>query len=298
MTDYQVGTEPGSGAVPSADWSSVSPSFFSTLGVRLIAGRLFQPSDDQGHPLVTVVEREAGPQGVAGGELDRPTAPVLRSARRWPGVARGGGRGGACPNRGICDTRDAEQIYSAREQQPDRDVNLVVRSASNPETVRDAVAREVASLDPLLVTGEVKTLKGVMQESMAPLRFNLLLIAAFGLAALLLAAAGVYGVVSFWVAERRKEVSIRVAVGATPRDVLGLVLRQGLALTGAGLAVGLAGSLVIGRLLAGELYGVTPADPGTLAGAAMLLSVMAALAALVPAMRILRRDPLEDLRAE
>ena len=297
MTDYQVGTEPGSGAVPSADWSSVSPSFFSTLGVRLIAGRLFQPSDDEHHPLVTVVDetlaRKVWPEGNwIGRRLQFFDRRALAPA--WHEVV------GVVAHVRTADLRHEgrEQIYSAREQQPDQDVNLVVRSASNPETVRNAVAREVASLDPQLVAGEVKTLNGVMQESMAPLRFNLLLIAAFGLAALLLAAAGVYGVVSFWVAERRKEVSIRVAVGATPRDVLSLVLRQGLALTGAGLAVGLAGSLVAGRLLASELYGVTPTDPGTLAGAATLLSVVAALAALVPAVKILRRDPLQDLRAE
>ena len=144
----------------------------------------------------------------------------------------------------------------------------------------------------------VATMDQVISTSVAERRLALLLFAAFAAVAAMLAAAGIYGVLAGSVTERTREIGVRSALGASPGDILSLVLLQGARLAGAGLLVGIAGALGLGRFLESLLFGVTPADPLTLGGVALLLALVALVACLAPAMRALRVDPMTALRSD
>jgi len=177
-------------------------------------------------------------------------------------------------------------------------VTLVVRTAADPAALAADVIRAVRSIDPAQPVMRVRTGSTVIATSTAQRRLALVLFAAFGSVATLLSAAGVYGVLAGAVAERRREIGIRAALGATPRAIVRLVLRQGLAPAIAGLALGLAGAVLLTRYLRTMLFGVGPTDPVTLTATIALLGAVALAACLVPAWRAMRVDPVTALRAE
>jgi len=167
-----------------------------------------------------------------------------------------------------------------------------------PLTLAEAVRREVKELDASLPVANMTTLEDVVSTSVARPRFYALLLAAFASVALALAAVGLYGVIAYGVARRTREIGVRVALGARPRDVLSLVVGDGARLLGIGLGVGLALALAATRLLRGLLFGVSPTDPGSLIAVAVLLSAVALLACALPARRAARLDPVVALRTE
>jgi ABC-type antimicrobial peptide transport system permease subunit len=175
---------------------------------------------------------------------------------------------------------------------------LVVRTRGDAAALAPTVRAAVRSVDPSQPIVNLATMEDVVERSTAQRRFALLLFIAFGVVALLLASAGIYGVLAGRVAERTREIGLRSALGATPRSIVRMVMGEGAVLTGAGIVLGLGGALLLSRFLRALLYGVEPADPATLGAVAAVLTVVALAACLVPAVRALRIDPMAALRAE
>jgi putative ABC transport system permease protein len=168
----------------------------------------------------------------------------------------------------------------------------------DPQAFVETLRNQVSALDPQQALYNVRTAEKVVAESIARPRFNMLLITIFAVVALLLAAVGIYGVISYTVTQRTHEIGIRMALGARPSDVLKLVVRQGLALALIGVGAGLAASFAVMRVLASLLYGVTPTDFITMASVSGLLILVVVLASYIPARRATKLDPLEALRYE
>jgi putative ABC transport system permease protein len=176
--------------------------------------------------------------------------------------------------------------------------DIVVRAAMAPESVAPAVARELRALDADIPLGEVRSMQSHMSRQTADTRFTTVLLALFAGLGMVLAVVGVYGVVAYLAAQRTQEFGVRIAVGATTGDILRLVLRYGLTIGLLGVMLGVAGAMLVRRFLAQMLYGVSGADPMTLAGAAALLLAVTAAASAIPARRAMRVDPIRALRAE
>jgi putative ABC transport system permease protein len=177
-------------------------------------------------------------------------------------------------------------------------MSIVARSSAGPGAVATAVRSEIRALDPDMPLDSVKPMEDVIAAQVAGPRFRTLLVGAFALMALLLATVGVYGLISYSVAQRTREMGIRIALGATPRQVVVPILREGLVLAAAGIALGTVGALFATRLLAGFLFGVGASDPMTFGSVAALLLSVAILASYLPSRRALRIDPIEALKAE
>jgi putative ABC transport system permease protein len=177
-------------------------------------------------------------------------------------------------------------------------ISLMARTSVRPEAVAEAVRKSVWSLDPDQPILQLSTMQARLDEVFAPRHFNLLLFGVFALVALLLAAVGLYGVLAYSVAQRTHEIGIRLALGAQTRDVLWLIVRQGLGLTLSGVALGLVAALALTRVLQNLLFGISATDPATFAGIALLLISVACLASFIPARRATKVDPLIALRSE
>ena len=177
-------------------------------------------------------------------------------------------------------------------------ITLVVRTAGNPADLAPAVKQTVWSIDRNLPISDVQTMDRVVADATAQPRFEMLLLGVFAVIALVLAAVGIYGVISYSVSRRTREIGIRIALGASRTDVLRMVVRQAIVQALAGAAVGLAGALLVSRLMARMLYGVQPTDPITFGGVAIILVLAALFASCVPARRATRIEPMIALRNE
>jgi len=177
-------------------------------------------------------------------------------------------------------------------------MTLVIQTDGDPAAIAPAVQREIRALDPNQPVSDVRTMNQVMSEWVARSRFNTLLLGLFAALATLLSAVGIFGVMNYSVALRTREIGLRLAVGAQPRQVLMLILKQGLLLTIAGVVLGLAAAFALTRLMSGLLFGVTAFDPATFATISLLLVVVSLLACYLPARRAMRIDPLQALRYE
>ena len=179
-----------------------------------------------------------------------------------------------------------------------RSLSLVVRTSGEPSALTRAVRAEVAALDPQLPVGTFRTMEQVRGESVSQPRFLMFLFSLFSVVSLAIAVIGIYGVIAYGVAQRRKEIGIRVALGARPATVAGMVVRQGMLLATLGIALGLAMALALTRFLSGFLFSVTPTDPITLVVVMVTLAAAALAATYAPALRATRTDPVEVLRSE
>jgi len=177
-------------------------------------------------------------------------------------------------------------------------ITLVARTSGDPATVAPAMKEEAWSFDRNLAISQVVTMDGVVTEANAQPRFEMLLLTIFAAVALVLASVGIYGVISYSASRRTHEIGVRMSLGATRSDVLLLVMRQGVWLALAGSVAGIAGALVISRLMAKLLYGVQPTDPTTFVAVAAGLGLVAMLACYIPARRAMRIDPMAALRCE
>ena len=180
----------------------------------------------------------------------------------------------------------------------DRTMTAVARAQGDAVPLMTPLRRAVAEVDPSLPLYNLGTMQGRLLDSLAQSRFSTMLLTAFGAIALALAAIGVYGIISYGVAQRTQEIGIRMALGARHGDVLAMVVRHGAALAGIGLVVGLAGALALSRLVSSLLFRVSPTDPPTFATGMVVLTAVAILAAAIPARRAARTDPMLALRNE
>jgi ABC-type antimicrobial peptide transport system permease subunit len=191
----------------------------------------------------------------------------------------------------------APELYVWYLQNPPVNPFIVIRASADAASLASQVRAQVQATDKEIVAYDVRPMTQVRAESVAQRRFVLLLVAAFGVLALSMAAVGVYGVMALVVSERRSEIGIRLALGATPATVLLGVMREGLLLAGAGVGVGLLVASLLVPLLGTQLFGVRPFDPATMAGVPLLLMIVALLACVVPARRAMATDPVDALRA-
>lgn len=283
---------------PYANLQAVSPRYFETMGIPLLKGRAFTAQDTAGTPLVAMVSRNFA-------ETYWPNQnPLGKKVRRvysedqtpWMTVV---GVVGEVRYREWDRVRP--DVYVPAPQNPYAEFityqDLLVRSTSaDPQSLAGAVRSAVYSLDPNQPVASVMTLDSLVERALAGPRFTLFLISLVSVLALCLAAVGVYGVLSYTVRQRAREIGIRMALGASKREVVRLVLAQGMRLTLAGLGVGLLGALVLTRFMASLMYQVSVLDPLTFAAALMLLAAIGFLATFVPAVRAARADPLHVIR--
>ena len=289
------GREPSaSEATPVASNRSVTSAYFQAIGTPILRGRAFTDSDKQGARFVAIVDetlaRRYWPDGDAVGRRVR----LGGSSNPWltiVGVAKTGKHGslGALPD---------HYVYVPFAQSLRWSMDLIVRTAAKPERLTAAVRRELRALDPQLPLYDVHTLEQAVSDSLSTRRLMNVLLSAFAIAALLLAAIGISGVMTLEVASRTPEFGIRLALGAEPGEVRSLVLRQAMRLVLLGMAAGLVGAAGITRILGSMLFNVQPVDPVTFSGVAILLTTVALAACYIPVRRATATDPLQALRAD
>jgi predicted lysophospholipase L1 biosynthesis ABC-type transport system permease subunit len=196
------------------------------------------------------------------------------------------------------DLAPVPEVYLPYLQNPGRGVTVLIRTNGNPMRVAGPVRAAIGRVHPALPVSNSRTMDAAVADSLAGLRLNAALLVLFAVVALVLASAGVYGVVSHAIVQRTREIAVRIALGAQPRDVLQLVLAQQVRLIAAGIAIGLVGSLMLTRFMAALLYGVSPADPLTLSIVAIALTAAALVAAAVPSRRATLVPPAGVLRSD
>jgi putative ABC transport system permease protein len=282
----------------SADCRSVSPGYFPTMGAQLLSGRFFNEADDPNHPRVLIVDRtlaqRAWPGENAIGKKLEIEVTEPEDKRIWATVV------GVVANVRIYDlTRDVrEQIYLPYAQEPWSNYAVTIKVKNNSASVLNQVEQQVRALDAGVAVRNLQPFDDYVDDARAPMRFNLILIGIFGAIALVLASVGLYSVMAYSVSQRAHELGIRIAIGASPRDILRLVLGQGVRLTLIGAVVGLVASLVVTRALASWVYGVSVTDPLTFIAVPVVLAGVAILACYIPARRAMRVDPIIALRYE
>jgi putative ABC transport system permease protein len=286
----------------SADWRAVTPGYFKTMGIRLLGGRNFTDFDDTQHPFVVIVDemlaKRAWPgQSAVGKELEIEVSrsPQARNSEHvWTEVV-----GVAEHTRSHDLTRDVrEQIYTPQGQQPFGAMMLVIRSRANPAELEKEVIADLHSLDKDAPISNIRPMAAYVAEARAGMEFSLVLLSVFAAVALVLASIGLYGVIAYSVAQRTHEIGIRVALGATRRDIFTLVIRQGALLAIAGIGLGFAGALLLQSVLSTLVYGVRATDPATYAAVGGLLAWISLVACYIPARRAMGVEPLVALRHE
>jgi len=291
--------EPDSASMPTASMRIVSPEYFETMKIPIRGGRPFDSRDTATSPEVVLINERAAQRFFSGqnpvGQQIRVSAELARDARSGPKTIVG--VVGNIKYSGLDEDTPAE-IYLPYEQHPVDAFTIAVRTSADRIASIPALRHDVAGLDPLLPLAHIKSLAALVDASLAERRFTMLVLLTFAAIAVALSVIGVYGVLAYLVGQRRREIGLRLAVGASPADVVWLFVREGAALTLVGLGAGLAGALAAGRWISALLFGVTPADPVTLAIVVCTLAGAAACATYVPARRAAGVDPSDALRAE
>jgi putative ABC transport system permease protein len=279
---------------PSAERYSVSPDYFQTMGIPLKSGRLFGDEDKTDSPLVIIVGETAARSLWLGESPLGHRVRVGGNDGPWRTVV---GIVGDVRHYQL-DQPPTPQFYVPQTQMTDSYLILTLRASGDPSQLVRAVRREVAAVAPDVPIYDVKTLEGRVAQSVASRTFVMVLLGLFAIATVIMAAIGLYGVVSQSVTARRREFGIRLALGARGRDVASLVLARGSLLVGAGMVIGLAASAALGRLLGSQLYDTTPADPLAIGGAVATLVAAALAAHFLPLRRATRVDPTVTLRSD
>jgi predicted permease len=296
MAPYRVADHPavGIGERPIGQWSAITPHYFSTMGIPVIEGRGVTERDTETSPLVCVINRG----------LARRTwpdeSPIGKRVLvgRAAGFAEVVGVVGDVKNNGLSNEPMAV-MYTPYAQRPWPALRIAVRAAGgDPLSLAGAVRAAVLAADPDQPMTQVETMAAALAESVASAKLTTELLGAFAVIALIMAAAGLYGVISYTVEQRTREIGVRVALGANPRAVMRLVAGEGLRLTAAGIAIGTAAAVVVSRAMRSLLFGVSPVDPSTYVAVVALFAIVALAACLVPVRRALHVDPLIALRAD
>jgi putative ABC transport system permease protein len=278
------------------DYLVASPAYFRSMGIRLLRGRMFTERDDANAPAVVIINAAMarhfwGAQNPIGQFV---TAGLCGKENEW------------CEVVGVVDDihqhnlaegpRPAMYVPYARDPWPF--LAIVVRTGGDPAAAASSVTGAVHAVDKDQPVYEIRAMRDVVETSFSPRRVRMLFVASFAGLALALVCTGIYGIVSYGVAQRTHEIGIRMALGAGRKDVLRLVIAQGLKLAVAGAAVGLALAAALSRLIAGMLFDVRPTDTASFAACLALVMSVAALASFLPARRATRVDPAASLRGE
>jgi putative ABC transport system permease protein len=285
--------EPEPGTETIVNTRSVSPGYFGTLGIRLIKGRDFSDRDTSVAPKVAVINSHLA-------RIHFPNEDPLGKritfdeGESWISIA---GVIDDVKQLGL-DSSAQPEVYFPYAQVASASMSIVVRTASNPLSMAGALKGQIQEIDKDLPIAEVKTMEQLLSDSVSGPRFNMLLLTVFAVVALVLAAVGIYGVMSYSVSQRTHEIGIRMALGAQTSEVLKLVIRQGMLLTLAGLATGVVASLLLTQLMSSMLFGVAATDPGTFTAVLLLLAGVALGACFLPARRAAKVEPMEALRHE
>jgi putative ABC transport system permease protein len=282
-----------------ADYRTASPGYFTTMGIPLLRGRAFEDADREGRPLVAVVSGSFATRYFPSRDPIGRRFSIGDLAVTIVGVV-------GDVHSAALDAPVQPTVYVPYRQDAFPFMTFVVRSAeasrADPArwsaSLQASIQHAIADVDTEQPVGAVRTMDDQLSNSLSRRRFGVTLLTAFGAVAVLLAAVGLYGVLAFIVAQRRREIGVRIALGARPSNVVARILAQGMRLTAVGLAVGLVLALAVGRLMSSLLYGVGAMDTATFAGVAALLTVIAAAASVMPALRASRVDPLVALRDE
>jgi predicted permease len=288
---------------PDLSQSWIMGDYFGAMGIALKRGRMFRPDERLGKPDVVIVSETAA-------RLYWPNQdPIGKRMKFFPlrwrtviGVAGDvkdtGMQNPAGPHTYTPYLQEADEEFELPILDELRTLHLAVRTSADPAAITSAVRGTIASLDPQLAVDDVKTMEASIHESLAPQRFNLFLLGLFAALAVFLAAVGVYGVLSYSVTQRTQEIGVRMALGAQRSSLLVMTIREGMRLTIAGGVIGLVGALLLTRLMASLLYGVTAHDPVTFAGVTALMYLVSLAACYIPARRATKVDPIVALRYE
>ena len=269
---------------------SVAPGFFRTLGIRVIEGREFVDTDRSLNP--TIVNAAAAKRWWPGQSA---LGKHLRFGSNGPWMTVIGVVGDVKTNASIGDV----QVYDLMQpENMEVDTTLVAQTTGDPAAIAGALKGQVWSIDSRVPITEITTLQAAMSETLSRPRFNLVLLASFAVVGLLLAAIGIYGVISYSVGQRTQEIGLRMALGALPGDIRRAVVGEAMVLAGIGLVVGVGGALAVTRVMSSMLFEVSAADPASFAVTIVTLAGSALAAAWVPARRAMRVDPMVALRAE
>lgn len=283
-----------------ADYRPILPGFFETMETPLLLGRTFTEADNRLDAQTVIVVDD-----VLAARIWPERNPIgERLFIRVPNETNTGSVAAEAEVIGVVDhirhrdvTRDGRgTIYAPYRRFSWFELSMVVRTTVDPLSVADAVRREVLAVDPNLPIYAFRTMEQQMAAALAPTRFALVLIAVFAVTALILAAVGLYGVISYLVRQRTREIGVRMALGARGADIVRLVVGQGLTLAAFGIVIGLVGAFALSRLVESMLFGVAPSDPLTYVGISGLLIVVATVACYLPARRTTRVDPMIALR--
>ena len=295
------------GLAMSTDFRVITPDYFRVIGARLSRGRIFAEGDREGAPLVALVNETIArnhwpnedPIGKRIRLLDAPPAQATTSFMTIVGVVA------SAKNRGLAAETRQEVYVPLRQHGASiaglglrRGANLTVRTGVDPLSVATSVKEKVWAVDRNVPIANVQTMEQVVQTGVVQQRFYTIMLGIFAFVALALGAVGIYGVISFSVGQRTKEIGIRMALGARGLDIVRLVIRNGLALTMIGVVLGIAGAVALTRVLATLLFEVSTTDPFTFASVAFVLVSSSLLACYIPARRATKVDPLVALRYE
>jgi putative ABC transport system permease protein len=290
--DFQVeGQSFPSGQEPNTEKYIVSPDYFRAMGIPLRSGRLFSESDAESRPEVVIINEAISRRFWPN---EDPIGRRLSWGSEWKTIV---GVVGDVKHEAL-DRPSGFESYVPYSQLPSSGMTIVARTASDPVALTVAVKSEIFAVDPHQPVSRVNTLNRIVADSIAGRRLPALVLGVLAVVAVMLAAVGIYAVMADSTAQRTHEFGVRMALGAPPADVLGLVMRQALKITLVSVAIGLVAALALARLVSGLLYGVGATDPFTYAIVATLLAAVALLASYVPARRAMRVDPMVALRYE
>ncbi|HEX6717039.1 MAG TPA: ABC transporter permease, partial [Pyrinomonadaceae bacterium] len=283
------------GEAPGVSYRRILPNYFRAMGIPLLQGREFDDRDSGGKPDVVIINQKMAqrywPDGDAIGKRIK-----IGPAKNEPWVTIVGVVGNV--NHTGLDTEPDFASYEPHAKRPWSSMTVLVRTSVDPLSLAEPVQRELKRAEKEVLIEDVITMNRRLDLSVAPQRLNVVLLATFAFIALVLATAGIYGIMAHSVAQRTQEIGVRMALGAQLRDVLRMVLRSGMALALLGIAIGLVGAFFLTRLMSKLLFGVTPTDAVTFVSVAAILFIVALLACYIPARRATKVDPMVALRYE